>query len=200
MPEIPDTPSTSWNPDDVTVSWSQPIFNGDEITSYTILFRTSDYGVYKEEKTNCDGSNPIIRNANSCTIPVSILKAAPFSLPWGADITVKIIATNTKGDSDESNPGSGAIITTIPDKPINLIEDIEYRTSSTLGLSWEDGLDNGGDVIYDYRIYFKQVGGAYSLLVSGVVNKYYTATQLTFGITYVFKVQARNSYGYSLDS
>ena len=117
--------------------------------------RCCDFGVYAEEATNCDGSDATIRDQQTCTIPVNALKAAPFNVPWGTDITVKIIATNTKGDSDESNPGHGAIITTIPDSPVSLAENIVFRTSTTLGLTWLDGVDNGGDVIYDYKIMYK---------------------------------------------
>jgi hypothetical protein len=51
----------------------------------------------------------------TCTIPVAVLKAAPFSLDWGADVYAKVIATNIYGDSTESLEGNGAYITTNPD-------------------------------------------------------------------------------------
>ena len=40
----------------------------------------------------------------------------------------------------------------------------------------------------------------FSILATGVTSPEYVATGLTFGLTYEFKVQARNSYSYSLDS
>ncbi len=39
--------------------------------------------------------------------------------------------------------------------------------------------------------------GSYSVLASNLVSPSYTAIDLTSGITYQFKVESRNSYGYS---
>ena len=41
---------------------------------------------------------------------MTVLQQSPFSLASGTDVYVKIIASNTKGDSDESLPGHGAYI------------------------------------------------------------------------------------------
>lgn len=38
---------------------------------------------------------------------------------------------------------------------------------------------------------------AYLVLESGITTKSYTATGLSAGVTYHFKVEARNVYGYS---
>lgn len=84
--------------------------------------------------TYCNGSNPVVIAATSCTIPVSVLLVSPFSLTWGTDVYVKIIATNSLGDSNESNLGHGGIIATFPDAPINISEIIYYRTSTTIAL------------------------------------------------------------------
>jgi len=54
--------------------------------------------------------------ANKCTIPVSSLRAAPYSLAYGSSIFATIIAINVKGASTSSNPGNGAIIITSPEK------------------------------------------------------------------------------------
>jgi hypothetical protein len=43
-------------------------------------------------------------------------------LPWGSSIFAKVIAVNLYGDSLISLEGNGAIITTNPDAPINLLE------------------------------------------------------------------------------
>jgi len=55
---------------------------------------------------------------------VNLLIAAPFNLPWGSRVYTKIVATNIKGDSEESDAGSGAVIITYPDPPINLVENV----------------------------------------------------------------------------
>jgi hypothetical protein len=48
--------------------------------------------------------------------------------------------------------GNGAYYERVPDSPINLLEDITQRTSTTDGLTWDDGANNGGVAIIDYRI------------------------------------------------
>jgi len=53
---------------------------------------------------------------------VTYLTESYFNLPWGSSIYAKITAYNQYGDSDESNEGNGAKISTIPDSPINLAE------------------------------------------------------------------------------
>ncbi len=55
----------------------------------------------------------------------------------------------------------------------------------------------GGDIIIDYRVSIASTGGSFSILASGVIPTTYTATSLTAGVTYQFKVESRNSYGYS---
>jgi hypothetical protein len=69
-------------------------------------------------------------------VPVATLRAEPFSLDWGASVFAKLFATNQYGDSEISLAGNGAIITTTPDAPINLVEVYTQRTKSTIGLEW----------------------------------------------------------------
>ena len=54
----------------------------------------------------------------TCSVPVSVLRAAPFSLPWGSPVYATVIANNIYGASLESLPGSGGRIITYPDPPI----------------------------------------------------------------------------------
>ena len=103
---------------------------------------------------------------------------------------------NAYGDSESSLEGNGAIITTSPDPPTNLIEETIYRTKSTLAFKWTPPLFTGGDIILDYRVSIAELGGSFSILSSGVIPTSYTATSLTAGVTYQFKVESRNSYGY----
>jgi len=135
--------------------------------------------------------------ATTCTIPVTVFKAAPYSLDWGVGVYAKVIATNLYGDSVESLEGNGAIITTTPDKPINLAENYSQRTKSTIGMTWEAASFTGGAVIIDYRISIAEQGGSFSVLASGLTSPEYLATDLTFGTTYEFKVESRNSYSFS---
>jgi hypothetical protein len=87
---------------------------------------------------------------------VTVLRTNPYSLEWGSSIFVKVIATNLYGDSQESDEGNGAIITTTPDQPTNLVEDYSQRTKSTLGLTWTAPSFTGGAIIDDYRVNYKE--------------------------------------------
>lgn len=49
----------------------------------------------------------------------------------------------------------------------------------------------------DHRINFDQGIGVYKVLASNIVAFSYTATGLSAGVTYRFKVESRNAYGYS---
>jgi hypothetical protein len=67
---------------------------------------------YTADLINCDMSTS---TATRCTIPVTALRASPFSLAWGTSVYAKIVAKNVYGSSLESSAGNGAVITTTPD-------------------------------------------------------------------------------------
>jgi hypothetical protein len=83
---------------------------------------------------------------------LSVLTSADFQLTEGNDVRVKIIATNVKGDSEESDVGSGAIIINAPDAPVDLSEDTLLRDPTTIGLMWNEGSSDGGTLVTEYRI------------------------------------------------
>jgi len=68
--------------------------------------------------------------AKACTIPISVLKATPFSIDWGRSIFARITATNVYGNSVVSPAGNGAIILTVPDAPTNLANNLGITTGS----------------------------------------------------------------------
>jgi hypothetical protein len=76
----------------------------------------------------------------------------PYLLEWGSSIYARIIATNVKGDSLESIEGNGAVIIRVPDAPINLANVPSITTGSTIGLIWEQGVNNGGTEVLDYQL------------------------------------------------
>ena len=89
---------------------------------------------------------------------MTVLKNSPFNLPWGSNVFAKIVATNIYDDSGTSQAGYGAIITTYPDPPVNLIEYYDQRSPTTLGLTWNQADFNGGAVIIDYSISIAVLG------------------------------------------
>lgn len=60
--------------------------------------------------------------ATTCSVPIAALISAPYSLDWGVSVYAKVVAINLYGDSLESVEGNNAIISTSPDKPIDLAE------------------------------------------------------------------------------
>jgi hypothetical protein len=114
-----------------------------------VIIRQSDGSTFTADLAHCDMSSSI---STTCTIPVTVLRSSPYSLQWGESVYAKIVATNIYGNSLLSDEGNGAIITTIPDRPLNLAEDTAQRTKSSLGLTWSQATFTGGAEIIDYRI------------------------------------------------
>jgi hypothetical protein len=57
---------------------------------------------------------------------------------------------------------------------------------------------SGGTPIIDYRVSYDQSIGIYVILASNIIPRsYQTTVTLTAGAVYKFRVQARNSVGYS---
>ena len=50
----------------------------------------------------------------SCSVPITILKAALYNLTEGASIYALVFATNDIGSSSASAPGNGAVIPASP--------------------------------------------------------------------------------------
>lgn len=89
----------------------------------------------------------------------------------------------------------------MPSAPVGLAFDDAITTASVIGLTWNNGVSTGGSPIIDYRISYDQSTGIWATLATGVIPRTYsTSVTLTAGATYRFKVEARNSIGYSLKS
>jgi hypothetical protein len=92
------------------------------------------------------------------------------------------------------------VIFTVPDAPVNLQENLDERSITTLGLTWEDGADPGGKPVLDYKITVTSSDGLYNFVTEYQTGQNYIAVGLTKGVTYYFRVQSRNDHGYSLMS
>lgn len=99
VPDTPPTPLTTINADNVDITWTAPFNGGSPITAYTISVRQVDTTTFTIDITNCNGSNADIVSASACSIPISTLIAAPYSLNWGDSVYAKVVATNVVGDS-----------------------------------------------------------------------------------------------------
>ena len=87
---------------------------------------------------------------------------APYHLTWGSSIFAKVIAKNLIGNSVESLPGNGAIILTYPDVPINFVNIPSVTKSQQIGLTWNEGAQNGGSAVIDYTITYGESTGSFT--------------------------------------
>lgn len=151
VPNKPMAPVTTQSGPNMIVTWSAPYNGGTTITAYQIIFQGDDGLTYSEETNSCDGTGTIV-TLKSCIVPSYKFITAPFSLSWGSSLYAKVIAINVKGGSVESDAGNGGVILTQPDSPIN-VQDVPAITSSdTVGLTWTNGLNDGGSAVIDYRV------------------------------------------------
>lgn len=62
-------------------------------------------------------------------------------------------------------------------------------TATVIGFEWQDGSNDGGAAVFDYRVYFDQGTDTWSVLAEGVlVKQYITENYLEEGQVYSFKV------------
>jgi hypothetical protein len=198
IPDPPATVTTTNTNDQVTVSWSDPVANGQAIHAYRFYVLQSDGVTYTEETTDCDGTNASVVSNRQCTIALLTLKSSPYSLNSGDSVSVKVVSVNIYGESVESSAGNGAVIQLVPDSPVNLANDATTTTDTLIKFTWDDGSSNGGTSVLDYDIYYDQgsLVATYVILEEAVVNKFYqTTVSLIAGETYSFKVTARNTVG-----
>lgn len=74
------------------------------------------------------------------------------------------------------------MVLTRPDPPINVVDVPSVTNFETCGLSWTDGLDNGGASVIDYRVSYNQgFGTTFYILESNIVTLPYAATPLIVG-------------------
>lgn len=121
----------------------------------------------------------------------------PFLLVKLDSVYAKIVAVNVIGESLMSEEGNGASVVFTPDAPYSLSRNDATTIAGTIGLTWVQGLSNGGSPVLDYSIIFDQAKGVYISLATGVTLTSFVKTGLTVGQTYKFRVQSRNDVGFS---
>jgi hypothetical protein len=95
---------------------------------------------------------------------------------------VKIVSVNVYGESIQSDSGSGAVIQSVPDAPITLVNDSTTTSDTLIRFTWSDGVNNGGTSVIDYTVYYDQGSSNFVELESGVTTQFYsTAVTLTAG-------------------
>lgn len=108
--------------------------------------------MYTESLALCNGTNAGIVGLKTCTVPLLGLRAAPYLLVLGDDVFVQLTAHNFYGDSPMSTPGNGAKIVYPPDAPLSVSDDTTVTNDNRVGLTWVDGVSNGGTPVIDYEV------------------------------------------------
>jgi hypothetical protein len=161
----------------VVLSWTD---NASNETSY-IVERRSGGGAFTEVAA---------LGANATT-------ATATGLTSGVTYTFRVKARNAVGDSTPSNEASATPTGGggPPAPPTNLTATVQ--SSASVVLNWTDNASNETNYIVDRR----SGGGAYTeIAVLGANVTTTTATGLTAGVTYTFRVRARNALGDSAPS
>lgn len=144
---------------------------------------------FSEELVNCDGTQAAIVSNSQCEIPLMVLYAAPYSLVGGSSVYAKVSATNSYGTSIESDSANGASIVLVPDAPLQFKDNPLVTSETVVGLTWTDGVSNGGKPIEDYTVSYDQSTGNWIELESGILTQSYSSTAtLISGANYQFKV------------
>ena len=116
VPSTPAAPTTTTTVPNVVINWVAPANGGSAITGYDVEIRHSD-GTTFTTYAGCSGT------AVSCTVPISVLKAAPYNCVAGSSVFARVKATNSIGSSAYSLAGNGALLIapSAPDAPITAI-------------------------------------------------------------------------------
>lgn len=146
----------------------------------------------------CNGFLQSVIDNTECTVPLSVLTSAPYNLLKGYSVNIKVVAVNDYGESDSSLVGNGAIVVLVPDAPILLTDLPEITSRTQIGIAWQAGASNGGSEVLDYRLSYDQSSGSWVTLEEALIDLTYTTSfTISVGKTYSFKIEARNSVGYS---
>jgi outer membrane protein assembly factor BamB len=103
----------------------------------------------------------------------------------------KVSAKNVIAEGLLSDEVEGA-----PLGPPSVPQNLEASSGdSWVNITWDVPLDNGGSAITNYRIYKGTVSGSEDFLIEIGEITYYNDTDVSNGITYYYKVSAKNAVG-----
>jgi hypothetical protein len=192
---------------DVRLLWDAPDPDSDVLTGYLVQIRQAN-GAYSAQLTYCDGlTSAAILASHSCTLPLTVLRAAPYSLTYGAGVVFTVAAYNSYGPSlpSQTNTLAVAKIQTEPSKPSPPTYVAESSSLTSISLAWAaltTGEGTGGSPITTYNLQWRGPAPGEWTDAQGQEGALSTATTATIssgvvgGATYVFRVRAANIHGY----
>lgn len=185
----------------IIIDFDVPLARGDPVIDYEILIlqHSSNGGLYISETEYCDGTDSTVISTTRCIIPMSTLRASPFSLTLGTILNVKVRARNVIGYGDYSNPNTiGAVIQTEPGQMASPTKG--YDTNHLqLHVIWAESAKTGGSPITSYHLQYKlNVDSAWidaqGLSPLSTDREATIDDNIQTGELYDFQVRARNVY------
>lgn len=177
VPSAPVSLTAIFGDEQVSLSWSAPVSNGGRlITDYVIKYREV-------------GTSSWATLADGVSLATSEIVTA---LTNGTDYEFQVFATTTEGNGVAAT--ASATPKTTPQAPTALV--VTPGTGS-ITLAWNSPANNGGSIVTDYIIEYREQGDVTWLTYVDDVSDdaTVTITSLTPGITYEFRVSAENAVG-----
>ena len=158
----------------VTVSWTAPESNGGSaISSYRVAYSTNGGTTFSAD-TVVTGTTAVITGLTN-----------------GTAVVVRVIPVNAAGN--------GAFATSTPETPRTVAgaasSVVATAGNSQVNLTWVAPTDNGGSSITGYYVERAIGAGGAWIRIATVATLSYTATGLTNGTQYAFRVLATNTAG-----
>jgi hypothetical protein len=167
----------------VALSWAAPASNGGSaITGYHVQQATSANGPYSD--------------AAGCTLSSTTPSCTATGLINGTTYFFQVAAINAVGTGSYSTASAGVTPATVPGAPANVTG---TAGNAQVALSWTAPASYGGSAITGYHVQQATSANGTYLDAAGCVQNSTTpsctATGLTNGTAYFFKVAAINSVG-----
>ena len=166
----------------LTLNWNLPATNGgDDITDYVV-------------EVSSDGGTNWTAIAHT---PSPVRSFNVNNLTKGKAYKFRVSAVNSLGTGAPSAVLSLTMGVTVPSAPRTLV--IGTVTSTTAALTWTPPTTNGGATISDYLVETSRDGGTIWNAVphTASANPKLDVTGLAPGISYLVRISAKNSAGYS---
>ncbi len=69
--------------------WNKPYDNSASIDIYAVYIQNSA-GIYSKDLTYCNGADSVVIAELKCEIPMSVLRNAPYSLPFNTVVKATV--------------------------------------------------------------------------------------------------------------